>query len=520
MKRLAWTLLALMVGLAPCAGFAANADAVPGRYDLPRLGDPGGGAISPAELDEIGRQELVQLRRYDLILQDPLVTNYIRDVGHRIAAQSDSPGMNIHYYVIATPVMNSFAFPGRNVAIFTGLFTATDNENELAGVIAHETAHVTQHHMARQVADMQGMGWKELAGLLGGIILGAATGNPQVGMATIMGTQAAIIQHQINFTRHDEEEADRVGIGFMARAGYNPDGMAQMFQKFEIMSRGELKPPAFLIDHPMDTVRISDASERAHQMPKITHKDSRSYLLMRARARVLVADRVEDALAYFNGIDTSKLSETGKNAIAYGRALCLIRMNRAGKALAILTPLLDKHPDVVAYHLGVGNAELKNGETDKALATFEHTAKIFPDSLAVQVDQAQALLAANRAGDAKTVLQNAAMDNGNNPLVLHLLAEASSQAGNLGEARYYLSQYYELNGKLDAAITQIRLALDDAHPDSYEKARYRARLEDLQKARKMHKKDARNQMSWHFGVQRVPEPYGPGFLPPPPPREQ
>lgn len=519
MKRLAWFLLALMVGLAPGAAFAANADAVPGRYDLPRLGDPGDGAISPAKLDELGRQLLAELRSHNLILEDPLVTDYIRDVGHRIAANSDSPGINIHYYALNTPAINSSAWPGGNVLIYTGLFLATDNENELAGVIAHETAHITQHHLARQVADSQGMGWKELAGLLGGLVLGAATGNPQVGMATIMGTQAALIQHQINFTRHEEAEADRVGIGFMARAGYNPDGMAEMFQKLEIMTRGELKPPAFLLDHPMDSVRIADASDRARQMPKITHKNSRSYLLMRARARVLVADRVEDALTYFNGVDTSKLSQTARNAIAYGRALCLIRMNRAHKALAILNPLLAKHPDVVAYYVGVGNAQLKNGDTSKALATFRHAARVFPDSLAVELDQAQALLAANRPGDARNVLQNAAIDNPDDAQVLRLLAEASSQAGNIGEGRYYLSQYYELNGKLGAAITQIRLALDDAHPDSYEKARYEARLDDLQKTRKMHKKDARNQMSWHFGMQRVPQPFAPGF-PPPPPREQ
>ncbi|HET7370746.1 MAG TPA: M48 family metalloprotease [Gammaproteobacteria bacterium] len=502
MKRVVWVLL-LFVALVPC-GFAH----VPGDYDLPQLGQAGAAAISQAELDEIGDDILAQLRRHNLILQDPLVTDYIRDVGHRIASHSDSPGTNVHYYVMATPELNSFALPGGNIFIFTGLLLETDNENELAGVIAHETVHVTQHHIARQVADSEGTGWKSLAGLLAGLILAAETGQPEVAMAATMGTQAALLQHRTNFTRHQEYEADRIGIGFMARAGYDPDGMAQLFQKFEMLSRGELKPPAFLLDHPLDQVRITEASQRARQLPDISHPNSRSYLLMRARARVLVADHPAEALAYFNGIDTSKLSTTARNAIDYGRALCLIRMHRADEALALLDPLLSQHPDVVAYYLGVASAQLKRDQFGDALATLSHAASVFPDSLAVKIDHAQALMAADRPADAKNVMEAAAITNPHDPVVLQLLAQAASAAGNTGEGRYYLSQVYQMNGQLVSAINQMQIALNNPHINDYEQARYRARLDDLKDARMAQKKNARSHL--HFGVRRGPAlPYPP-----------
>lgn len=497
MKRLVWILI-LAVMVAPLSYAAPS-----GQYELPQLGQAGGDVATPADMDKLGHEILTELHAGNLILEDPLLTDYIRDVGHQIASHSDRPDLPVHYYVIRDPSINSFALPGGNVGIFTGLLIATDNENELAGVIAHETAHVTQHHVARSVADAEGMGWKALAGLLAGLLIGAQTGNPQVAEAAVMGTQAALIQHQINFTRHDEAEADRVGISFMARAGYDPRGMAQMFQKFEMLSRGDLQPPAFLVDHPLDAARITDASERADQMHASPHPDSRGYLLMRARARVLVADSASTVLTYFNNIDTSKLSPMARDAIAYGRALCLTRMNRAKEAIKLLTPLLAQHQDVVAFHLALANAELQRGDTAGALARFDHAERVFPDSLAVKFDHAQALMDSDRPTAAKNILQTAVIANPDDPAVIRLLADAASRGGNVAEGRYYLSRFYEMNGKLGPALDQIQLALNAPHIDRYEEQRYQARLDDLRHLRAERQREQGHMLQWHAGVRRA-----------------
>jgi predicted Zn-dependent protease len=497
MKRFIWTTLA-----AALLAFPAFATP-PGDYNLPQLGRAGSGAISQVKLDEMGHHFVVQLRRHHLILDDPLVSDYIRTVGHRIASASNRPGMNIHYFALRVPQINSFATPGKNVFIFTGLFLKTDNENELAGVIAHETAHVTQRHIARAAADSEGMGWKELAGILAGLVLAAETGNPQVGMAAAMGTQAALLQHRINFTRHEEAEADRVGIGFLARAGYDPRGMAQMFEKMEMLSRSSAKPPQFLMTHPLDVARITDARQRARHMKHVKHLSSRRYLLMRARARVLVTDNTSDALAWFKGVDTRGKRRVEKNAIAYGKALCLTRLNRVGKSLRLLEPLLHKHPNVIAFHLAVAKAELENGQPGKSLAGLAHATEVFADSLAVKMAYANALLAAHRPQDAVAVLKKA---ESSAPNVQRLLAQASSDAGDAGQSRYYMARYYAMNGRFASAIKQMRLALNNPGINDYDRARYQSRLDHLKHSRKRQKRhgDPRNQ--WHFGIRRGPAP--------------
>lgn len=500
MKGLVW-ILALLIASTPL-GFAKGV----GDFNLPQLGQAGGAAISQAKLDEMGQQALIQIRSHHLLLQDPLVVDYIRDVGQRIASHSNAPGTTIRYFVIGAPVINAFALPGDSIFIFTGLLLQTDNENELAGVIAHETAHVTQHHIARQIQNSQDMGWKSLAGLLAGIILAAQTGNPEVAMAATMGTQAMLMQHQINFTRHEESEADRVGIGFLAAAGFDPDGMAEMFQKMQVLARGQPKPPAFLLNHPLNSIRITEARNRARDLPDISHPSSRGYLLMRARARVLTAAHVDHALAYFNGIDTAELSGMERDAIAYGRGLCLIRLNRADDALAILKPLRGKHADVVAFHLAVAKAELKRDNFRTAIAGLQETRRVFPDSLAVNVDYAQALLAAGQPAHARRVMKTTHFRHPRNPRVLQLLAKSASQGGNTSAGRYYLSQYYELNGRLMPAIDQLQLALNDPKINHYEQARYQARLDKLKHTHKEHanqrRRQLRNGLHFHVGHRR------------------
>src|SRR5580692_3662035 len=180
--------------------------------------------------------------------------------------------------------------PGGFIMINSGLFLASENENELAGVLAHETAHVTQRHIVRGMIDQSHSGLLATAAMLGAIILGAAAhGNPNGMEAAVLGAQSAAIQHQINYTRSQEFEADRIGIGTMAAAGYDPLGMATMFDELNKNSPApdRTKAVEFLIDHPLSAERVAEARNRAEQIGRIYHVDSLSYKLMRERLRYL-----------------------------------------------------------------------------------------------------------------------------------------------------------------------------------------------------------------------------------------
>src|SRR6202162_722262 len=228
------------------------------------------------------------------VLEDPEVNSYIQQTGTTHSSRAEEGQHQFYYFVLKDPVINAFAMPGGFIAIQSGLILATNNENELAGVMAHETAHVTQRHIVRGIVEQSHAGLVSTAAMLAAILLGATAGrgSPDAMEGAILATQGAAIQHQINYTRANEFEADRIGIGTMASAGYDPLGMASFFQTLDRNSPdpSRVKAVEFLIDHPLSAERVAEARNRAEQIGRIRHTYSLSYTLMRERLRSLTGN--------------------------------------------------------------------------------------------------------------------------------------------------------------------------------------------------------------------------------------
>src|SRR6202034_3006967 len=234
--------------------------------DLPDLGSPATAAVSLEEEYEVGVGWFAQMRQQGQVLEDPEISDYIQEIGHSLSSHAEEGQHQYYYFVVKDPVVNAFAMPGGFIAVNSGTILATRNENELAGVMAHETAHVTQRHLVRQLLDQSHAGLMSTAAMLAAILLGATAGrgSPDAMEGAILATQGAAIQHQINYTRANEFEADRIGIGTMAAAGYDPLGMASFFEQLE---RGTPSPDRvnavqFLIDHPISSDRVAEARNR------------------------------------------------------------------------------------------------------------------------------------------------------------------------------------------------------------------------------------------------------------------
>src|SRR3984957_7907512 len=262
--------------------------------DLPDLGSPATAAVSLEEEYRAGLGWFAGIRQSGQIIEDSEISDYVQQIGHSLSSRAEEGQHQFYYFVMKDPVINAFAMPGGFIAINSGLILATRNENELAGVMAHETAHVTQRHLVRGLIDQSHAGLVATAAMLAAILLGATAGHgsPDAMEGAIMATQGAAIQHQINYTRANEFEADRIGIGTMAAAGYDPLGMASFFG---YMSRGMPSPDRvnavqFLIDHPIFSDRVAEARNRAEQIGRIHHEDSLGYQLTRERLRSLVTD--------------------------------------------------------------------------------------------------------------------------------------------------------------------------------------------------------------------------------------
>ena len=272
-----------------CPAYALEND----KILLPDMGDSSGTLISPLEEKQLGEAFYRRLHSQVKISEDPDIQLYIQSVGKRLVANSDSPGIPFHFFVVLDKGINAFAGPGGYIGINSGLILTTDSESELASVMAHEVAHVTQRHLYRAFEAASQLSLPTAAAMLGAILLG--TQSPELGLAAITAIQAGSVQFQINFTRDNEQEADRIGMQTLLQSQFDPRGMPIFFQKLQQSTRYYgIKIPEFLRTHPVTASRIADTRGRAEKYPYRHYPDSFNYQLAKAKLRVLTLEN-EDA---------------------------------------------------------------------------------------------------------------------------------------------------------------------------------------------------------------------------------
>ena len=471
---------AVAVGSSVSLGWAAGLSAA--DQELPELGSPANAAVSLEDEYQAGLGWFRQMGQGGTVLEDPEVNAYIQQIGHTLSSRAEEGQHQFYYFVVRDPVINAFAMPGGFVAIDSGLILATRNENELAGVMAHETAHVTQRHLVRQLIDQSHAGLMSTAAMLAAILLGATAGrgSPDAMEGAILATQSAAIQHQINYTRASEYEADRIGIGTMASAGYDPLGMASFF---DYMSHSGPEPSRinavqFLIDHPINSDRVAEARNRADQIGRIRHEDSLSYTLMRERLRALV--NPQGAREYY--VNLAK-NGTGKSIEdRYGKAVADITTRNPAVAIPELQALVNEYPKVNQFYGALGQAYLANGQLKESEAVLDKAENLFPRNVPITIRLAETLMHAGNNKRAHLILDD--LFNVVEPTAdqTRLIAKAANAAGDIADSYYYMSYYYLMNGDLKMAANQLELGLGMPGLDPIQRARFSARLEEVRAA--------------------------------------
>jgi predicted Zn-dependent protease len=442
---------------------------------LPDMGSPADAILSANDEAQIGRAIMRDIRNSGQVVEDPLVNEYITQVGNKVAAQTNEGDHDFTFFVIEDPRINAFALPGGYIGVHTGLLEATRSEDELAGVLAHEVAHVTQRHIARAVHASSRQSILSTAIMLGAILAGVAGGGSdvmQAGMAVAQGTAA---QQQINFTRSNEHEADRVGISALADAGFDPYGMASFF---DVMSRQNTRAPderapAFLMTHPVTSARIAEARDRARSFPQIRSDDSISYGIARVR---LVVDRFEspeEAVAHFERRPYQNQNDLER----YGRLLAYLRDGSYHKALDIIENLADRNPDVIAYHIALGDTQMSLRRYDDAVETYENALALFPRNVPVVIAFSESLLKLNQPDRAHQILLDLLNNVPPTPDQIRLIARAASEAGENAESLYYLSEYRLMIGDLIGGITYLQQALQLPELQDIQRIRFEARID-------------------------------------------
>jgi len=448
---------------------------------LPDIGAPSDSVITPAEEQRLGKAFMRSLREQVEIVDDPLLTEYINELGQRLVQHAgNSSDRGYRFFVVDNAAINAFAGPAGYIGLHTGLILATQSESELASVLAHEIAHVEQKHLLRRFGKAREINGKTIAMMLAGIALGAAV-SPQLGQAAVIGAQAGAAQAAINFTRANEEEADRIGIRILADAGFDPRTMPAFFDRLSRASRlYNNSAPEFLRTHPVSTNRLADAMARAEHYPYRQYPENPDYELMRTRLKARQFDNARAAVTAFR----SSLKEgryRDKEAQRYGYVLALIRQRDHKAASREVVKLLEKSPSKPAYLLAEAEIALLKGDLRRALDVLARGLKANPYHYPLTIRYA-ALLLKNRenAKTRRTLLDILISSPTVTPEVYDLLSQATGRLGRIAEAHRYKAEYFYLLDDLEAAIQQLKLVPRAKDNDFYETAKAEARLAEFE----------------------------------------
>lgn len=443
---------------------------------LPDLGDESATVISPQQEQQLGSDFLRRARGVLKIVDDPELNQYIQQLGERLVAHSGGPNHDFHFYIIQDPTLNAFAVPGGYVFVHTGLILAARNESELAAVLAHEIAHIQQRHIPRMMADSKRTTLPAMAALIAALVLGAQAGG-QGSEAAIAATTAGLTQHELNFSREFEQEADNIGIRTLAAAGFDPRGMPAFFERLQSWARlNESSLPEFLRTHPVTATRITESRDRADRYPVPKATDQSAFFEARAKIRALTGDPAEAAKILRAAAADNK---PYADAERYGLVWALLRNNQTDAARKEIDALLKRHPYDPNFLIAQAETEMTARHYEAGLRLYAAAHKRYPNAYAIASRYATALLETGHAGEAREQLRTMVRTHADDPVLYKMLARAAGDTGRLVEAHQALAEHYYLNGNVSAALEQLHLASRFAKGNFYEQSSIEARIKEI-----------------------------------------
>jgi predicted Zn-dependent protease len=471
--------------------------------ELPDLGEASQATISPYEERQIGLEIMSEIRADSSYIDDAEIAGYLTDLGYKLISASDEaqPDQAFEFFALRDSSINAFALPGGFMGFNSGLILTAQSESELAGVMAHEISHVTQKHLARMISGQKYSLLTSLASIALAIL--ASRASSEAGPAVMAATQAIAIQSQLNFTRANEKEADRIGLAVLVRAGFNPAGMATFFGRLQRAGRfQENGAPSYLRTHPLTYERIADIEDRIQHLPYRQVPDSIEFQLVRAKLRASEG-KTSEAVKYFE----SNLQEkrySNETVERYGLISALLRErnnSRANEELTLLyeSPHYDTMSKIQDNHL-LGNVirverkvlyssamietlaarvKLSIGQYSEALRIYKAALQIYPQHRALIYNYASALLYESNQKEALKFIRQQLRFTPNDIRLYKLQAQAYEADGNNMLQHQALAEAYIRQGDLPRAIDQLETALKSKDGNFYEISSAEARLKEL-----------------------------------------
>ena len=395
----------------------------------------------------------------EFVVADPVVNEYLQSLANRFVSTAHLSERHLNFFGVNTPELNAFAFFGEHVAVHSGLILAVDNENELAAVLAHETAHITQRHLARMMELNRRMMPLTAAELLAAVALGSF-GSPEAGFHLATAALAGHLQQMIHFTREHEKEADRVGIALLEKAHFDPRAMASVFEKMRQHAHYDNMPPEYLLTHPIFDSRIADAENRAAFFKSAMVPDSLDFHWVRAHLEVAIPENMGKKI---RRLQEKILKTTGKAKVSaeYAYALALAHHLKAREAIPLIENLIKAYPEEWVLQYGLITAEKNAEKATEALQNSENLLKKHPQNKAIRLQQAELFLKENQPN--KTIrLLLPYRKSEKDPVLQQLLARSFGALKQPAELHRAKAEWHLRRGEFKEAFVQLDLALEYA----------------------------------------------------------
>ena len=481
-----------------------NTPLIQPSFVLPDMGDPGGDSLSRMDEKKYGEMIMRQIRPDPDYSNDLPIYDFLNQMERRLlqaakrlqlggANEQGGGAYNFEVFAVKDSSINAFALPGGFIGFHTGLLVSAESDSEVASVMGHETGHVLQRHLARQMDKQTTNTMIALAGILLGAL--AASRNPGAASGLMQGGQALAVNNQLSYSRDAEREADRIGFQILAASGYDVNGAPGFFQRLQkatgIMDSGV---PSYVRTHPLTTDRIADMQDRARNIANRNVPTAVEFYFIKARARMEQSgssSQMYDLKNTFEGL--SKQSVPGKQMEGfYGLALVAQKQGKFDQAVSYLqqarnlansasAPGSPVQRQSLSLDITASELALARGKSEEALQIAQATLKAYPQSYAAGAAMMNAYLKLGRTNDAITWLKARTRLQPNEVVWWTMLSNAYDQAKNVPMRHYALGEKYGLEGAWPSAIEQLKIARSSGGADFYQASSIDARLREMQK---------------------------------------
>ena len=424
------------------------------------FGPPAATGITIKEEEDLAREFLRYVTLQLEIIDDPIIVEYVNSVGKKILAKVPPQPFPYHFYVVKQDVYNAFATPAGHVFIYSGLLAAMDNEDELAGILAHEISHVTCRHISQKIERSKLISIATLAGVAAGMLLGAAGGGQAAGALT-MGSMAAGQSASLAFSRENEIQADQVGMVYLTDAGYTGEGLLSVLNKIRAKQwYGSDQVPTYLMTHPaledrlayIDTYLASGKKESQTSRPVNT----KAFQLVHARLIALYSDE-KVALSTF---ETALRSGTADAITYYGYGLALARAGKNEQAVTALKKALETEAFNPIILAGLGRVYFLDRRYNEALSTLASALSLDPEEPEALFFLGRTRLELDQPAEAQAAFERLQKQEIVARQVYYFLGKAYGQEGKLAQAYLNLGQYYYLKHDYANARIHFKQALE------------------------------------------------------------